>query len=44
MMRIIHDFVEDMWHNTGEATDNDIDILLKTLMPNFFQELSIPLV
>ncbi|KAF5763209.1 hypothetical protein HanRHA438_Chr15g0690061 [Helianthus annuus] len=32
-----------MWHDTREATDNEIDVLLMTLMPKFFRELSISL-
>ncbi|MFS7939785.1 hypothetical protein Hanom_Chr05g00456051 [Helianthus anomalus] len=33
-----------MWHDTREAMDNDIDVLLMTLMPKFFSELGISLV
>ncbi|KAF5777531.1 putative transcription factor B3-Domain family [Helianthus annuus] len=30
-----------MWHDTREATDNEIDVLLMTLMPKFFREYGI---
>ncbi|KAF5758706.1 putative papain-like cysteine peptidase superfamily [Helianthus annuus] len=36
-------FPDEMWHNTREATDNEIDVLLMTLMPKFFSELGISL-
>ncbi|KAJ0602670.1 hypothetical protein HanIR_Chr03g0142311 [Helianthus annuus] len=36
-------FPEKMWHDTREATDNEIDVLLMTLMPKFFSELGISL-
>ncbi|MFS7908192.1 putative Ulp1 protease family catalytic domain, papain-like cysteine peptidase superfamily [Helianthus anomalus] len=34
----------DTWHNTREATDNNIDTLLRKLMPKIFTELGISLV
>ncbi|KAM0016419.1 putative Ulp1 protease family catalytic domain, papain-like cysteine peptidase superfamily [Helianthus debilis subsp. tardiflorus] len=37
-------FPDEMWHDTREATDNEIYVLLMTLMPKFFSELGIPLV
>ncbi|KAF5790019.1 hypothetical protein HanRHA438_Chr09g0389571 [Helianthus annuus] len=37
----ISDFM--MWHDTREATENEIDVLLMTLMPKFFRELGISL-
>ncbi|KAF5760671.1 hypothetical protein HanXRQr2_Chr16g0756161 [Helianthus annuus] len=37
-------FPDEMWHDTRVATDNEIDVLLMTLMPKFFSELGIPLV
>ncbi|KAJ0890553.1 putative dual-specificity kinase TKL-Pl-4 family [Helianthus annuus] len=37
-------FPDEMWHDTREATDNEIDVLLMTLMPKFFNELGISLV
>ncbi|KAI7747503.1 hypothetical protein M8C21_008144 [Ambrosia artemisiifolia] len=30
-----------MWKNTSYATDKDMDLMLKTLMPTFFSELVI---
>ncbi|MFS7913411.1 hypothetical protein Hanom_Chr02g00141491 [Helianthus anomalus] len=33
----------NIWHDTREAPDNDIDVLLMTLMPKFFSELGISL-
>ncbi|MFS7947735.1 hypothetical protein Hanom_Chr06g00551721 [Helianthus anomalus] len=36
-------FPDEMWHDTREATDNEIDVLLMMLMPKFFSELSISL-
>ncbi|KAJ0884761.1 putative Ulp1 protease family catalytic domain, papain-like cysteine peptidase superfamily [Helianthus annuus] len=36
-------FPDEMWHDTREATDNEIDVLLMTLMPKFFRELGISL-
>ncbi|MFS7934746.1 hypothetical protein Hanom_Chr05g00395321 [Helianthus anomalus] len=36
-------FLDEMWHDTREAMDNKIDVLLMTLMPKFFSELGISL-
>ncbi|KAF5760473.1 hypothetical protein HanXRQr2_Chr16g0753911 [Helianthus annuus] len=33
-----------IWHDTREAPDNDIHVLLMTLMRKFFSELGISLV
>ncbi|MFS7910913.1 hypothetical protein Hanom_Chr02g00111781 [Helianthus anomalus] len=32
-------FPDEMWPDTREATDNEIDVLLMTLMPKSFSEL-----
>ncbi|KAM0002150.1 hypothetical protein Hdeb2414_s0339g00871871 [Helianthus debilis subsp. tardiflorus] len=34
-------FPDEMWHDTREATDNEIVVLLMTLMPKFFSELGL---
>ncbi|MFS8012177.1 hypothetical protein Hanom_Chr14g01317791 [Helianthus anomalus] len=34
---------DEMCHDTREATNNEIDVLLMTLMPKFFSELGISL-
>ncbi|KAF5753392.1 putative Ulp1 protease family catalytic domain, papain-like cysteine peptidase superfamily [Helianthus annuus] len=37
-------FPDEMWHDMREATNNEIDVLLMTLMPKFFSELGISVV
>ncbi|KAM0053127.1 putative Ulp1 protease family catalytic domain, papain-like cysteine peptidase superfamily [Helianthus debilis subsp. tardiflorus] len=37
-------FPDKTWHDTREATDNNIDTLLRKLMPKIFTELGISLV
>ncbi|KAF5754401.1 hypothetical protein HanXRQr2_Chr17g0790741 [Helianthus annuus] len=36
-------YLPKMGYDTREATDNEIDVLLMTLMPKFFRELGISL-
>ncbi|KAI7747504.1 hypothetical protein M8C21_016706, partial [Ambrosia artemisiifolia] len=45
MFEFLHFYVDQfpirMWNNTSYATDKDIDLMLKTLVPTFFSELGI---